>query len=271
MFKDSLFYLNQSIIYKILLQQYLDYCLSRTGPYLGQADTQNLTTTPHRAPGFQMPALFSLSALFMPSRYVPRPPSKTCQCAVFISSLLGPGFSQNSQVAQPPFCYILLGWGRAGWWSTMLPAALSLHDSTPSISQPLPCAPLLPTHPSSVQWDREPGCQGGCSSARLAQKSARAQQRGLEETTAEQRPRKWENSPGHQEGVDRKGRREVGASGRMKMITGFSERLQACKMLIKEHHTCLAHPLPLGRPSTLIHCLHPRGCLHRSEGLYKLL
>lgn len=167
MLKDSLLYLNQSIIYKITLQQYLDYCLSRKGPYLGQADTQNLTTTPHRALGFQMPALFSLSALFMPSRYVPRRPSKTCQCAVFISSLLGPGFSQNSQVTQLPFCYILLGWDRAGWWSTMLPATHLLHDSTPSISQPLPCAPLLPTHPSSVKWDREPGCQGGCSSARL--------------------------------------------------------------------------------------------------------
>lgn len=147
MFKDSLLYLNQSIVYKIPLQQYLDYCLSRKGPYLGQADTQNLTTTPHRAPGFQMPALFSLSALFMPSRYVPRLPSKTCQCAVFISSLLGPGFSQNSQVTQPPFCYILLGWGRAGWWSTtfrsMIPHRPS-HSHCPVLPSS-PCAPPLPS------------------------------------------------------------------------------------------------------------------------------
>lgn len=64
MFQDSLLYRNQSIIYKMTLQQHPDNCLSREEPYLGQADTQNLTTTPDRGPRFPNASIvFSVSSL----------------------------------------------------------------------------------------------------------------------------------------------------------------------------------------------------------------
>lgn len=145
-------------------------------------------------------------------------------------------------------------------------AACPFFPSTLCVPLSLPPTPLLPEHPSSHQvgpWAGVPGLV-------IVSKT------GSEISTGQQ-----ETKPSRGPGIERRAqdaRRAVlgfgkvragkGASGRVRKITGFSERLQACQMLIKEPLHLPGPPPLIGRPpSTCIQCLYPRGSLNRrNEG-----
>lgn len=143
-------------------------------------------------------------------------------------------------------------------------AACPFFPSTLCVPLSLPPTLLLPEHPSSHQVGPWAGVPGLVIVSETGSEISTGQQGGLQDTKPSRGPgieRRAQDARRAALGFG-KVREGKGASGRVRKITGFSERLQACQMLIKELLHLPGPPPLIGRPrSTFIQYLYPRGSL----------